>query len=129
MRGRLRRAGNLLVERMAGAEVHLVTKEEYTSVGSAALGERLAEQLRSQVHDSMAVPHGSRCLTSKWLPSFGKHAVLAAGPELVWQHQAAWGQTIVLHRLPCVACACAARLCDAVHQSTASLHGRAATRA
>ena len=34
---------------MAGANVHLVTKEEYTSVGSVALGERLAEQLRSQV--------------------------------------------------------------------------------
>ena len=34
---------------MAGAEVHLVTKEEYTSTGSVALGERLAEQLRLQV--------------------------------------------------------------------------------
>ena len=42
-------AGNLLVERMAGAEVHLVTKEEYTSTGSVALGERLAEQLQSDV--------------------------------------------------------------------------------
>jgi len=41
------------VERMAGAEVHLVTKEEYTSVGSVALGERLAEQLRSEVHIAM----------------------------------------------------------------------------
>jgi len=51
-------AGNLLVERMAGAEVHLVTKEEYTSVGSVALGERLAEQLRSQVCVAGSNPHG-----------------------------------------------------------------------
>ena len=42
-------SGNLLVERMAGAQIHMVTKEEYTSVGSTALGLQLAEELRAQV--------------------------------------------------------------------------------
>ena len=37
------------MERMAGAHVHLVTKEEYTRVGSVALGEKLEEQLRAHV--------------------------------------------------------------------------------
>ena len=43
------------MERMAGAEVHLITKEEYSRLGSVALGEQLAEQLRAQV---LAIRHG-----------------------------------------------------------------------
>ncbi|PSC68993.1 pyridoxal phosphate [Micractinium conductrix] len=40
--------GNLLVERLVGAHVWQVTKEEYGRFGGAALGERLAEKLRSE---------------------------------------------------------------------------------
>lgn len=38
--------GNLLIERMVGATIHLVTKEEYAQHGQARLGEALLENLR-----------------------------------------------------------------------------------
>lgn len=38
--------GNLLVERMVGAHIELVTKEEYVRHGSMALGKQLMERLQ-----------------------------------------------------------------------------------
>jgi hypothetical protein len=38
--------GNLLVERMVGAHIELVTKEEYVKHGSMALGEQLRQRLQ-----------------------------------------------------------------------------------
>ena len=46
----------MLVERMAGAHIHMVTKEEYTRQGSVALGLQLAEELRAQVRSKNVRP-------------------------------------------------------------------------
>lgn len=58
--------GNLLVERLVGAYVHQVTKEEYTKLGSVALGEKLAEQLRAQGLHPCIVPVGGSNGLGTW---------------------------------------------------------------
>lgn len=40
--------GNLLIERMVGATIHLVTKEEYATYGQERLGRGLVENLKKQ---------------------------------------------------------------------------------
>ncbi|KAK9831510.1 hypothetical protein WJX81_004069 [Elliptochloris bilobata] len=58
--------GNLLVERMVGAHVHLVTKEEYQSMGSVALGERLVERLRAAGRRPFLIPVGGSSSVGSW---------------------------------------------------------------
>jgi D-cysteine desulfhydrase len=58
--------GNLLVERLIGANLHLVTKEEYTRVGQAALGARLVEKLRSQGLNPYLIPVGGSSALGTW---------------------------------------------------------------
>ncbi|KAL4534534.1 hypothetical protein Ndes2526A_g05425 [Nannochloris sp. 'desiccata'] len=59
-------AGNLLVERLIGANLHLVTKEEYTRVGQAALGANLCEKLRSQGLNPYIIPVGGSSALGTW---------------------------------------------------------------
>ncbi|CAI5496655.1 unnamed protein product [Closterium sp. Naga37s-1] len=50
--------GNLLVERMVGARVHLVTKEEYAKHGSEHLGKVLALRLAAEGRKPYVIPVG-----------------------------------------------------------------------
>eukprot|EP00887_Chlorella_sp_A99_P002889 scaffold6.g2889.t1 len=58
--------GNLLVERLVGAQIHQCTKEEYGQYGSVALGEWLAEQLRAQGRNPYVVPVGGSSPLGVW---------------------------------------------------------------
>jgi len=58
--------GNLLVERLAGAVVHQITKEEYARKGSTALGEALIEQLRSEGKNPYYIPVGGSNSLGCW---------------------------------------------------------------
>ena len=58
--------GNLLVERLLGAHIHLVTKEEYTRVGQAGLGEGLADRLRLQGKNPYLIPVGGSSAVGTW---------------------------------------------------------------
>jgi D-cysteine desulfhydrase family pyridoxal phosphate-dependent enzyme len=59
-------AGNLLVERLIGAHLHLVTKEEYTRVGQAALSANLCEKLQSQGLNPYVIPVGGSSALGTW---------------------------------------------------------------
>ncbi|DBA68980.1 TPA: hypothetical protein ACH3X2_013152 [Trebouxia sp. C0005] len=58
--------GNLLLARMVGAHIHTVTKEEYTKVGSEALLQQLADQLRSQGKKPYCIPVGGSSPLGCW---------------------------------------------------------------
>ncbi|GFH18816.1 PALP domain-containing protein, partial [Haematococcus lacustris] len=58
--------GNLLVSRLVGATLHLVTKSEYASVGSAALGEQLVAELREQGRNPFLIPVGGSNALGTW---------------------------------------------------------------
>eukprot|EP00877_Chromochloris_zofingiensis_P005467 jgi/Chrzof1/14921/Cz09g20220.t1 len=58
--------GNLLVERMAGAVVHKVTKEEYTSTGSEALSQQLLQQLQAEGRRPYLIPVGGSNSLGTW---------------------------------------------------------------
>ncbi|KAL4457486.1 hypothetical protein ABPG75_012351 [Micractinium tetrahymenae] len=59
--------GNLLVERLVGAHIWQVTKEEYGRYGGPALGERLAEQLRRERGlNPYIIPVGGSSATGVW---------------------------------------------------------------
>jgi len=58
--------GNLLVERLVGAHIHQVTKEEYTRVGSVALGEQLEADLRAQGRNPYVIPVGGSNSLGCW---------------------------------------------------------------
>ncbi|MEW5309824.1 MAG: hypothetical protein WDW38_001678 [Sanguina aurantia] len=58
--------GNLLVERMAGATLHMVTKEEYASAGSLELGQQLLQQLRAQGKNPYLIPVGGSNALGTW---------------------------------------------------------------
>lgn len=58
--------GNLLVERMVGAHLHLHTKEEYARLGSVRLGEILAERLRADGKRPYVVPVGGSNALGMW---------------------------------------------------------------
>ncbi|KAL6754854.1 tryptophan synthase beta subunit-like PLP-dependent enzyme [Haematococcus lacustris] len=58
--------GNLLVSRLVGATLHLVTKSEYASVGSAALGEQLVAELREQGLNPFLIPVGGSNALGTW---------------------------------------------------------------
>eukprot|EP00775_Hariotina_reticulata_P005603 gene5603-5841_t len=58
--------GNLLVERMVGATVHQITKEEYAKFGAAKLGAALVSQLQSQGHKPFYIPVGGSSALGCW---------------------------------------------------------------
>lgn len=58
--------GNLLVDRLVGAHLHLVTKEEYGRIGGDGLGAILAEQLRSQGKNPYVIPVGGSNALGSW---------------------------------------------------------------
>ncbi|CAD7700724.1 unnamed protein product [Ostreobium quekettii] len=58
--------GNLLVERMVGATIHQVTKAEYQRVGSEALVEQLAQQLKADGRNPYVIPVGGSNSLGTW---------------------------------------------------------------
>ncbi|CAI5468479.1 unnamed protein product [Closterium sp. Yama58-4] len=58
--------GNLLVERMVGARVHLVSKEEYAKHGSEHLGKVLAERLTAEGRNPYLIPVGGSNALGTW---------------------------------------------------------------
>ncbi|KAL6784351.1 hypothetical protein ACKKBG_A05805 [Auxenochlorella protothecoides x Auxenochlorella symbiontica] len=58
--------GNLLVERLVGAHIHTVTKEEYAAAGSRALTAQLERQLRGQGTNPYVIPVGGSNGLGTW---------------------------------------------------------------
>lgn len=58
--------GNLLVERLVGCHIHQCTKEEYTKVGSVALGEQLRVELEAQGKKPYVIPVGGSNSLGCW---------------------------------------------------------------
>uniref|UniRef100_A0A1D2ADP8 Tryptophan synthase beta chain-like PALP domain-containing protein n=1 Tax=Auxenochlorella protothecoides TaxID=3075 RepID=A0A1D2ADP8_AUXPR len=58
--------GNLLVERLVGAHIHTVTKEEYAAAGSRALTAQLERQLRGQGANPYVIPVGGSNGLGTW---------------------------------------------------------------
>ncbi|ERN11111.1 putative D-cysteine desulfhydrase 1, mitochondrial [Amborella trichopoda] len=58
--------GNLLVERLIGANVELVSKEEYAKIGSVALGNLLKERLISKGRRPYVIPVGGSNSLGTW---------------------------------------------------------------
>ncbi|CAN6482887.1 unnamed protein product [Victoria cruziana] len=58
--------GNLLVERMVGAHVDLVSKEEYAKIGSATLGSLLRNKLLSEGRKPYVIPVGGSNSLGTW---------------------------------------------------------------
>ena len=58
--------GNLLPERMAGAAVHLVSREQYAKHGSAALLDHAASRLRQQGRRPCVIPVGGSNGVGTW---------------------------------------------------------------
>ncbi|CAL5226871.1 g9743 [Coccomyxa viridis] len=70
--------GNLLIDRMTGAHIHQVTKEEYAKVGGKKLGEQLEQQLKAQGRKPYVIPVGGS-------DSIGTFGYLAATQEILDQ--------------------------------------------
>lgn len=58
--------GNLLIERMVGAHVHQVSKEEYARVGQQGLALLLEQQLQAQGKRPYVVPVGGSSALGTW---------------------------------------------------------------
>ncbi|GER38454.1 D-cysteine desulfhydrase [Striga asiatica] len=58
--------GNLLVDRLVGAHIDLVSKEEYASVGSVALTNLLREKLLSEGRKPYVIPVGGSNSLGTW---------------------------------------------------------------
>lgn len=58
--------GNLLPERMVGARIHLVSKEDYTRLGSEALTAALEQKLRSEGKKPFVIPVGGSNAIGTW---------------------------------------------------------------
>ncbi|CAN1265753.1 Putative D-cysteine desulfhydrase 1, mitochondrial [Linum perenne] len=58
--------GNLLVERLVGAHVHLISKEEYAQIGSVALAELLKEKLIKEGRKPYVIPVGGSNSLGTW---------------------------------------------------------------
>ncbi|KAK9846169.1 hypothetical protein WJX84_000841 [Apatococcus fuscideae] len=58
--------GNLLLDRMVGAHIHQVTKEEYTRLGSTPLGQQLEQKLRAEGRNPMVIPVGGSSSLGTW---------------------------------------------------------------
>lgn len=74
--------GNLLVERLQGAHVHQVSKQEYVSVGSEALCERLADELRARGRKPYIVPVGGSNALGCWGYMMAMEEIAAQSEEL-----------------------------------------------
>ncbi|KAG2441034.1 hypothetical protein HXX76_003887 [Chlamydomonas incerta] len=85
--------GNLLVERLAGAQLHMVTKEEYGAVGSTALLEQLALELQAAGKNPYVIPVGGSSALGTW-------GYLQAIDEIVHQAQD-MGETITDIAMAC----------------------------
>lgn len=70
--------GNLLLDRLVGSALHLVTKTEYTRVGSEALVNTCAAELRRQGRVPYSIPVGGSNALGTW-------GYLAAAQELLDQ--------------------------------------------
>ncbi|XP_010549032.1 PREDICTED: bifunctional D-cysteine desulfhydrase/1-aminocyclopropane-1-carboxylate deaminase, mitochondrial [Tarenaya hassleriana] len=58
--------GNLLVERLVGAHVNLISKEEYASIGSVALSDVLKERLENEGRKPYVIPVGGSNSLGTW---------------------------------------------------------------
>ncbi|QCD85475.1 bifunctional D-cysteine desulfhydrase/1-aminocyclopropane-1-carboxylate deaminase, mitochondrial [Vigna unguiculata] len=58
--------GNLLVERLAGANVHLISKEEYSKIGSVTLTNVLKEKLIKEGRRPYVIPVGGSNSLGTW---------------------------------------------------------------
>ncbi|VVB00910.1 unnamed protein product [Arabis nemorensis] len=58
--------GNLLVERFVGANVHLISKEEFSSIGSEALTNTLKEKLEKEGRKPYVIPRGGSNSLGTW---------------------------------------------------------------
>ncbi|KAJ7561539.1 hypothetical protein O6H91_03G032300 [Diphasiastrum complanatum] len=58
--------GNLLVERLVGAHVELVSKEEYIQLGSIVLGDLMLEKLRAKGRNPYLIPVGGSNSLGTW---------------------------------------------------------------
>ncbi|KAI4329947.1 hypothetical protein MLD38_028270 [Melastoma candidum] len=58
--------GNLLVERLVGAHVDLISKEEYAQIGSVALTELLKEKLQKEGRKPYVIPVGGSNSLGTW---------------------------------------------------------------
>ncbi|WVZ25146.1 hypothetical protein V8G54_003690 [Vigna mungo] len=58
--------GNLLVERLAGAHVHLISKEEYSKIGSVTLTNVLKEKLIKEGRRPYVIPVGGSNSLGTW---------------------------------------------------------------
>ena len=58
--------GNLLVDRLVGAHIHLHTKEEYARLGSEKLGQVLADKLRAEGKRPYVIPVGGSNALGMW---------------------------------------------------------------
>lgn len=58
--------GNLLVDRLVGAQLHLVTKEEYTRLGQHRLVQTLARELEAKGARPYAIPVGGSNAVGTW---------------------------------------------------------------
>lgn len=58
--------GNLLVERMIGASIHLVSKEEYGKIGSETLTEMVREKLLEEGKKPYVIPVGGSNACGSW---------------------------------------------------------------
>ncbi|XP_014503532.1 putative D-cysteine desulfhydrase 1, mitochondrial [Vigna radiata var. radiata] len=58
--------GNLLVERLAGAHVHLISKEEYSKIGSVTLTNILKEKLIKEGRRPYVIPVGGSNSLGTW---------------------------------------------------------------
>ncbi|XAR53147.1 D-cysteine desulfhydrase [Bertholletia excelsa] len=76
--------GNLLVERMVGAHIDLVSKEEYAEIGSVALTDMLKEKLMNEGRKPYVIPVGGS-------NSLGTWGYIEAVREIEWQLQTANG--------------------------------------
>ncbi|WIA13925.1 hypothetical protein OEZ85_002495 [Tetradesmus obliquus] len=58
--------GNLLVERLVGATIHQVSKEEYARLGATRLGAALSQQLQQQGKKPYYIPVGGSSALGCW---------------------------------------------------------------
>lgn len=58
--------GNLLVERLVGAHIELISKEEYAKIGSVALAEFLKEKLLKEGRKPYVIPVGGSNSLGTW---------------------------------------------------------------
>eukprot|EP01025_Chloroclados_australasicus_P013161 TRINITY_DN16252_c1_g1_i3.p1 TRINITY_DN16252_c1_g1~~TRINITY_DN16252_c1_g1_i3.p1 ORF type:complete len:315 (-),score=41.63 TRINITY_DN16252_c1_g1_i3:406-1350(-) len=74
--------GNLLLDRMMGATIHQVSKEEYVKVGSPKLGEQLQQELQQQGLNPYVVPVGGSNARGTWGYISAAHEIIQQSEQL-----------------------------------------------